>query len=162
MPWQQEYRRTQAKNMDSRRTEAKNILTTGEQKQRIPSQQENSSKEYLEQQDNRSKEYLKSRRTEAKNTFTAGEQKQRILSQQKNKQGTETVLEYLESTRTEATLPTIPKRPTPNCATAKENIQNNKRLKGQCHAIFDFRFSARISFPQAPVYTIHYSRFELF
>jgi hypothetical protein len=27
-------------------------------------------------------------------------------------------------------------------------------LKGQCHEIFDFRFSTWISFPQAPDYTI--------
>jgi len=37
--------RTHAKNMDSRRTEAKNILTTGEQKQRIPLQQKKRTEE---------------------------------------------------------------------------------------------------------------------
>jgi hypothetical protein len=31
---------------------------------------------------------------------------------------------------------------------------NSPPLKGQCHEIFDFKFSTWISFPQAPDYTI--------
>jgi hypothetical protein len=33
-------------------------------------------------------------------------------------------------------------------------IQRVGALKGQCHEIFDFKFSTWINFPQAPNYTI--------
>jgi hypothetical protein len=46
--------------------------------------------------------------------------------------------------------------------TQKEiNAAKNSCLKGQCHEIFDFRFSTWISFPQAPDYSL-IGQFKIF
>ncbi len=47
-----------------------------------------------------------------------------------------------------------PPPPAPLPQASKHFSTSNKRLKGQCHEIFDFCFFSRISFPQAPEYTI--------
>jgi len=44
----------------------------------------------------------------------------------------------------------------------KISLDYASSLKGQCHEIYEFRFSTCISFPQAPDYTINQGRFEFF